>query len=68
MDTEHRLIEIESRIAYQEDLIQTLNDVIYRQQEKINQLEEQDHKLMERIKSLGESSDNGQDDQPPPHY
>ena len=68
MDTEQRLIEIESRIAYQEDLIQTLNDVVYKQQEKITQLEQQDRKLMERIKSLGESGDNRHDDQPPPHY
>ncbi len=68
MDTEQRLIEIESKIAYQEDLIHTLNDAVYKQQEKITQLEQQDRKLMERIKSLGESSDNGHDDQPPPHY
>lgn len=66
MNTDQRLIEIESKIAYQEDLIQTLNDVIYRQQDKITQLEEQDRKLMERIKALGDS--HGQDDQPPPHY
>ena len=68
MNTEQRLIEIESKIAYQEDLIHTLNDVVYKQQEKITQLEQQDRKLMERIKSLGESGDNGQHDQPPPHY
>ncbi len=68
MDIEQRLIEIEFKIAYQEDLIQTLNDVVYQQHEKIRLLEDQDRKLMERIKALGESPDNGQDDQPPPHY
>ncbi len=68
MDSEQRLIEIESKIAYQEDLIQTLNDVVFQQQEKITQLEAQDRKLMERIKSLDESHDSGQDNQPPPHY
>ncbi len=68
MDIEQRLIEIEFKIAYQEDLIQTLNDVVYQQHEKIRLLEDQDRKLMERIKALGESPDNGVDDQPPPHY
>ncbi len=68
MNSEQRLIEIESKISYQEDLIQTLNDVVYQQQEKIAQLEAQDRKLMERLQSLGESGDSDHDDKPPPHY
>ncbi|MGI9287384.1 MAG: SlyX family protein [Pseudomonadales bacterium] len=68
MNSEQRLIEIESKIAYQEDLIQTLNDVVYQQQEKIAQLEAKDRKLMERLQSLGESRNNEHEDKPPPHY
>lgn len=68
MNSEQRLIEIESKIAYQEDLIQTLNDVVYQQQGRINLLEEQGRKLMERMQSLRETFDKEQDDKPPPHY
>ena len=36
---EERLIEIETRIAFQEETIKTLSEVIYKQQIKIDELE-----------------------------
>lgn len=68
MSTEQRIIEIESKLAYQEDLLQTLNNVVYRQQEKINQLEAQNSELVERLKSLIDERDNETEAEPPPHY
>jgi len=35
---ENRLAELETRVAFQDDTIQTLNDVIARQQRQIDQM------------------------------
>lgn len=66
---EKRLIELEIKLAYQEDLLQDLNSIVGQQQTQIQRLEETCKVLYERLKSLSavaelESSDN----QPPPHY
>ena len=36
---EERIVNIEAKIAYQDNTLQELNDVIYRQQKQIDQLE-----------------------------
>ncbi len=68
MDTE-RLIELETKMAYQEDTIQQLNDVICRQQDQIDALMEKCSLLLSRTKELsdklpGDSSIG----EKPPHY
>ena len=67
--SEDRLIEIESKLAHQEQLVLELNEVVTEQQSKIMQLEQLCKSLVERIRSLGEAAtgDTPQDD-PPPHY
>ncbi len=69
MTTEQRLIEVESKIAYQEDLTQTLNDVVFQQQKQIEQLQRQNRKLLERLQTLVESQEPEQEqNNKPPHY
>jgi len=67
--SEHRLVEIESRLAYQDQLLHELNEVITKQQEKIMRLEELFGFIVERIRSLAETEVA---DMPPgerpPHY
>ncbi len=67
--SEDRLIEIESKLAHQEQLVFELNEIVTEQQSKIMQLEQLCKSLLERIRSIGESTPGGapQDD-PPPHY
>jgi SlyX protein len=36
---EERLIDLESRLTFQEDLIDTLNTTVFRQQQQIDELE-----------------------------
>jgi len=69
MNTE-RLTTIEIKIAYQEDTIQALNDVIYQQQQQIDQLEKTSKVLIERMRDLSESlaTTAGATDERPPHY
>ena len=69
MNTE-RLTIIETKIAYQEDTIQALNDVIYQQQQRIDRLESTNKLLIERMRDLSESlaTTGGAADERPPHY
>ncbi len=60
-----RLTDIEMKLAYLEDTVQTLNDVIIRQNSQVEQLSLK----FETLKEAVESADTPEgDDQPPPHY
>ncbi len=67
--SEDRLIEIESKLAHQDQLMLELNEVVTEQQAKIMQLEQLCTSLVERVRAIGESAagDGPQDDRPP-HY
>lgn len=70
---EERLENIETKIAYQEDLIEELNKVVYQQQQKLAQLEAICTSLARHIGSMNETgNDAGNDSKPaderPPHY
>jgi SlyX protein len=70
---EDRLIDIETKIAFQEDLVQELNKVVCLQQKKIDQLEAICKSLIEHIRSLSEAVAEGKGegnilDERPPHY
>jgi len=66
--SEQRIIELEIKAAYQEDLLQELNKIIAQQQHQILLLEKTCQLLHERINSF--RLENGEEviDQPPPHY
>lgn len=66
---EERFIELEIKAAYQDDLLQTLNNIVSQQQQQIQRLEATCRLLNEKIKSL--SSEAGGVDaalEVPPHY
>lgn len=68
--SEDRIIELEIKQAYQEDLIQTLNQIVAEQQKQIGKLEETCKLLNDKIKSLaysGRETANAVDERPP-HY
>lgn len=69
MSTENRLVEIEIKVSRQDDMLDTLNQTIYRQQKKIDELEALCSALARRIKEMG-STDTGRNliDERPPHY
>ena len=49
---ENRLIELEIKIAYQEDLLQTLNDIIVKQQQQMSKLEMAYKNMSDRVENL----------------
>ncbi len=67
---ESRLIELEIKVAYQEDLLQDLNRIVSQQQQQISRLEATCKMLNDRIKSIStEAQHSGEmTDEIPPHY
>lgn len=66
---EARLIELETKLAYLEDTLQVLNQVVARQQRQIDQLEATCRELLERARNASETVFRGTPaDEVPPHY
>ena len=67
--SEDRLVDIESKLAHQDQLMLELNDVVTAQQAKIMQLEQLCSSLLERVRSISEAMPgDAQADERPPHY
>lgn len=66
--SEQRFVELEIKVAYQEDLLQALNMVISKQQRQIDQLEATSRVLLERLKGMQMQMPEENIDQTPPHY
>ena len=67
--SEERFIELESRLAHQDQILHELNDVVTDQQAKLMYLEELCRTLVDRVRSLGEGMPAGEPaDERPPHY
>lgn len=66
---EERLENIETKISFQEDLIEELNKVVYQQQQKLSQLEAVCKSLAGHIQSLAEAGNESKAaTEMPPHY
>lgn len=63
---EDRIIELETKVAYQDRTIEALNEVVTRQQDQIDRLEERLRSLRARVQSAIAEPDIP--DEPPPHY
>ena len=67
--SDDRFVDIETKLAYQEDLIEALNKVVSDQQQKIDELEKACRKMVDRLVDLSEAFESAQiEDAPPPHY
>jgi SlyX protein len=67
--SEDRLVEIETKLAHQEHLLDELNTVITKQQEIIRRLEERYEILVSRLRSISETLPaDGEQQERPPHY
>lgn len=66
-----RLDELESRLAFQDDLIDSLNSVVSRQDREIGQLRRQVRRLEEKLAELADAASlpgPASGHEPPPHY
>lgn len=66
---ENKIIELETKIAYQEHTIQELNDALTHQQREITTLKLKMAQLENSLKQLTPSNIASQaEETPPPHY
>lgn len=66
---ESRIIEIETKLAHQDQLLTELNEVLTDQQTQLMRLEELFNAMVDRVRSLGDNSpDEAPQDEHPPHY
>ncbi|WAB96959.1 SlyX family protein [Pseudomonas putida] len=68
MSPESRIVELETRQAFQDDTIQELNDVVVEQGWVIQRLQLQMAELIKRYEEMvGQYGSEGEE-APPPHY
>ncbi len=65
---EARLIEIEIKLSYAEDTLETLNNTVFRQQEQIEQLQQLVLRLAHQVQDLTPPERRGAGEERPPHY
>ena len=66
---ENKIIDLQTRLSFQEETINALNIIITDQQQQLDQLREDLRLLNLRIASVAESSSvSDEKEPPPPHY
>ena len=67
-ETERRLEELESRLAFQDDLIEKLNDIVARQDREILALVKRLQELGSKLDELAAAAPGTPETEIPPHY
>lgn len=67
VSSEDRFVDIEIKLAHQEDLVESLNQRVYEQQKQIDQLEAIIAALAERLRNMSKDGQTPLNERPP-HY
>lgn len=67
-ELEDRIADLEVRLVFQDDTIQSLSETLAIQQMEMEKLRRAVEVLARRQADLASSLPGGDDDQPPPHY
>ncbi len=67
MDAE-RMTELEVKFAFAEDMLDSLNATVYRQQQQIERLQREVRELREQIAATAPAEGRSLRDEIPPHY
>lgn len=65
---ESRLAEIETKLSFSEELLEALNQTVYRQQQQIDQLQLELRDLREQVRTALPAESRNLRDETPPHY
>ncbi|MGE8187059.1 SlyX family protein [Pseudomonas sp. NPDC086278] len=68
MSLEDRVTDLESQLAFQDDTIQALSDVLAVQQRAVERLQLQMAALLKRQEEMAGQFETFEEDAPPPHY
>lgn len=66
MDLQERVTDLESRLAFQDDTIETLNDILVTQQRAVERLQLQMTALLKRQEEMGGQFESSEEEAPPP--
>jgi SlyX protein len=67
VSSEERFVDIEIKLAHQEDLVESLNQRVYEQQKQIDKLEAMLTALAEHVRNNAQSNQTPLNERPP-HY
>ncbi|MFS4457660.1 SlyX family protein [Bdellovibrio sp. HCB2-146] len=68
-ELEKRFVDVETKVTHQEFLVEQLNEIVYQQQIKIDQLEAALTKLAKRMAQMAAGeAEIGPANEKPPHY
>lgn len=65
---EARVEELEAKLAFAEDLLDSLNREVYRQQQELELLRLQVHNLAQQMQNLGGGDARRPEEEIPPHW
>jgi SlyX protein len=65
---ESRLEKLEEKLSLAEDLLEELNKTVYRQQNRIDQLEQELKSLREQVQTAEPGEPRNSREEIPPHY
>jgi SlyX protein len=65
---ENRLAELEAKISFSEDLLESLNRTVYQQQQQIDRLQLELRALREQVNDSLPADASGPREELPPHY
>ena len=65
---ESRFTELETRLAFAEDLLETLNQTVFRQQKQLDSLQQQLRLLHQQLQDAQPDEARTPRDEIPPHY
>ncbi|MFS2092144.1 SlyX family protein [Pseudomonas sp. Pseusp11] len=68
MSLDERVTDLESRLAFQDDTIQSLNDVLVAQQRVVERLQLQMTAMLKRQEEMVGQFESFEEEAPPPHY
>ncbi len=66
--SDKRLTELETRLDFQDDVIEKLNTVLIAQQQQIEKLDAISKGLADRMHNLAEADNSESESEVPPHY
>lgn len=66
--TSRRIEELETKITFQDHLIEELNQALIQQQNDINKLTRVVENVISQVERISDTSSNGEQAELPPHY
>lgn len=68
LELREQMVELQTQLAFQEDMLQALDTALASQQQQLDKFAQLNGRLERQFRELLERLDDQPDDRPPPHY